>query len=63
MEHNDYFVEWQIRERLTQTRAAADRARLAAEVRSPRRPLRVALGVALIHGGAWLLRERYAVRP
>lgn len=62
MEYNDYFVEWLVKQRLTEARALATRAHLLAEARLRRPALRVTVGTALIHVGAWLLRERYPVR-
>lgn len=61
MDYNDYFVEWLVKQRLSEARARAGRVYLAAEAHRQRRPLRVTIGTALIHVGAWLLRERYRV--
>lgn len=44
---SDYFVAWLVRERLMETQAAAERARLMGSSRPPRTPLRPALGAAL----------------
>ncbi|MBI4247472.1 MAG: hypothetical protein HY614_09835 [Candidatus Rokubacteria bacterium] len=63
MEFNDHFVEWLVKQRLTERRADAQRYHLLSKLKRPRRPLRVALGTALIRAGAWLLREVYSVMP
>lgn len=63
MEFNDYFVEWMVKQRLTERRADAQRYHLLSQLTRRRRPLRVVLGTALIRAGAWLLREVYPVMP
>lgn len=62
MDYNDYFVEWLVKQRLSEARAQAARASLLVEAHLRRATLRATVGTALIHVGAWLLRERYTVR-
>lgn len=57
MELNEYFVEWLIRERLTEARAHAARRALLDSASPPCRPVRVAVGRALIRLGHWILRQ------
>jgi hypothetical protein len=54
MDMNSYLVEKLVSTRLSEMRAAAARLDLARQA-SPKRPLRVALGVALIRLGHWAL--------
>ena len=62
MDFNEYAASYMLRERHAELIAAAHREALASQAGRPRRPLRVALGTALIRTGAWLLREHYAAR-
>lgn len=57
MELNEYFAEWLIRERLAEARACAARSALLDSALPRRRPLRVALGRALIRVGHWILGQ------
>lgn len=50
MDMNEYFVEWLLKERLAEARAAAARSALIGPL-PPRRPARVALGLALVRLG------------
>ena len=59
MEYNEYATQILIKQRHEEMREAAHREALAREAAPPRRPLRSALGTALIRWGAWLLREKY----
>jgi hypothetical protein len=51
MDSNEYLIEWLVRQRLAEARAAARRADLAAMASRPRGQLRVAFGSALIRLG------------
>lgn len=55
MDTNEYFVELLVRERLAEARALAERWAPIDSVRPPRQPARVALGLALIRLGRWIL--------
>ncbi|HEV8640513.1 MAG TPA: hypothetical protein VGV13_05385 [Methylomirabilota bacterium] len=59
MDLNEYYAEHLIKDRLADLYAEAHRDRLRRLARPPHRPLRVALGTALIKVGAWLLRDQY----
>ena len=54
MDPNEYLVECLVKERLAEARAAAARNTLARSL-PPRRPARVALGLALVRVGRWIL--------
>ena len=62
MDMNIYFMEWRVRERLAEARAAAAQEALVQSLRPPRRPVRVALGLALIGAGRRILGERPGAR-
>lgn len=55
MDSNEYFVELLVRQRLAEARALAERWAPIDSVRPPRQPARVALGLALIRLGRWVL--------
>lgn len=56
---NTYFLELLVRERLAEARAAGMRAALLCSLRPPRRPVRAALGIALIRIGHWLVGQAH----
>ena len=58
MDSNDYLIDWLVRERLTDAHDAACRAALIAMAEPSRRPLRVAVGTALIRLGRRLAETR-----
>lgn len=60
MDFDEYVALALIRQRHEELIAVARRHALLRAVRTPRRPLRTALGAALIRAGAWLLREQYS---
>jgi hypothetical protein len=51
---NTYLHEQLVRERLEEARAAAARRALIRKLRPARRPVRVAVGFALIRAGHWV---------
>lgn len=53
---HDYLTESLIKERAARMEAFAARRRLLREVRGPRQPIRVTLGMGLIRAGQFLLR-------
>jgi hypothetical protein len=59
MDFNEYVTLALIRQRHAELTAVAQRDALLRTVRTPRRPLRTALGTVLIRLGAWLLRGQY----
>jgi hypothetical protein len=59
MDFNEYTMSVLIKQRHADLLAAARREALLRSLSPPRRPLRAALGTALIRLGAWLLREQY----
>ena len=59
MDFNEYTTVALVRERHAEMLEAARRESLLRGAPRPRRPLRAALGTALIRLGAWLLREQY----
>jgi hypothetical protein len=64
MDLNEYTTSVLIKQRHAELMAEARRQALLRRRDTPRRPLRVRLGTALIRIGAWLLREEYgASRP
>ena len=50
-----YFAEWQVKTRLGETQAIAERLALLDAPCPPRRPARLALGLALMRLGRWVL--------
>jgi hypothetical protein len=58
MDWHEYVTGELIERHLAERRAEADLMRLIARHRAPRRPLRVAVGGALIRLGSWLTGER-----
>ncbi len=62
MDYNAYFLEWLVRERLAEARAAAARYALTDSLRAPRCSARVWLGNALIRVGHRVLNAD-PVRP
>lgn len=65
MDFNEYFAECLLKERLAEARELAARNALIDSLRLPRRPMRVALGLALIRVGQWILGRvpEYATEP
>jgi len=63
MDMNDYVIDMLVRQRLDDIRIDARRAVLAAALLSPRQPLRVTLGVTLVHLGRWVLGDEHGVVP
>jgi hypothetical protein len=59
MDFNEYTTAMLVRERHAEMVDAARRDALLRTAPTARRPLRAALGTALIRAGAWLLREHY----
>lgn len=57
MDFDEYFAEWLVRERLAEARQLAARQALIDSASPASRPVRVAVGVALIRVGRWLLRQ------
>ncbi len=55
MDWSEYVTEWLVRESLAERRALAAKDALIRAARPPRRPIRLALGSALIKLGHWLL--------
>jgi hypothetical protein len=51
---HEYFIDVLAKDRLATIRALAARETMIREARAPRRPLRVALGAALVRAGQWL---------
>ena len=62
MEHNDYATRVLLKQRHDELMAAARKDAMLRAAGVHRRPLRAALGMALIRVGAWLLREHYVLR-
>jgi len=56
MDPSEYLVEYLVKERLAEARAAAARSAFAGSL-PPRQPARVALGHALIRIGDWILGQ------
>lgn len=54
---NLYFVEWLVRERLQEAERLAATRGWSEIARPPRRPLRVAVGRAMICAGQWILGQ------
>lgn len=58
MDFNVFFAEFLVRERFREAERLARASQWVEEVAAPRsRPLRAALGLAMIRVGRWLLRQ------
>jgi hypothetical protein len=62
MDYEPYFTEWLVKTRLGEAQALAERLALLDARRPLRRPACIALGLALIRLGCWVLGDSPARR-